>query len=96
MTRVTIRKHHEQYIANLAAQMGTDASTALDFILWNVKMQGFSFSSPLAPSVPALQPLASTGMFVPFQEVSAQTTPTADQQQDDEIVLKFAQLLEEF
>ena len=97
--RISIKKHHAQYLTNLAEQMGTDATTALDFAIWTLKQQGFSFTSALPP-----QPPQALGAFTPYQPLQPQDIPTLDsdtfehldQEPDDEVVRKFAQLLEEF
>lgn len=96
MTRISIKAHHKQYLELIAAQMGTDQITALDYALWELKRQGFSFSSPLSPVVPAPQAI---GAFVHYQEVAPTATPVIDSEPDqepDEIIQKLAALLEEF
>jgi hypothetical protein len=97
MTRISIKPHHKQYIANLAAQMGCDATTAIDFAIWTLKRQGFSFSSPLSPVAPV--PLATVappqpiGAFVPYQEVA----PVSVNNEPDEVIARFLSLgMEEF
>jgi hypothetical protein len=95
MTRLSIKKHHEQYLQLISEQMGVTQAVALDYLIFELRRSGFSFSSQLSSPLTTLQAPTSTGMFVPFQEVAPATAPTADQELD-EVVLKFAALLEEF
>ncbi len=102
MTRVSIKSHHDQYLKNLAAQMNCDIAEALNYLLFEVRRTGFSFTSPLTLSTPAPQPPQppeSIGAFVRYEELAPtlpETTPSTDSEFDDEIIQKFAALLEEF
>lgn len=96
VTRISIKAHHKQYLELIASQMGCDHATALDYALWELKRQGFSFSSFL-PSTPA--PLATVpppqpiGAFTPFQEVA----PAPLNNEPDEVITRFLALgMEEF
>lgn len=98
--RISIKPHHDAYIKLIASQMGSDPTSALDFMLWQLKQQGFSFAHPLPLPVPATQnayqaslpqPIPVAGKFVPFEEILPQPQP-----QEDEVVKKFAMLIEEF
>jgi hypothetical protein len=101
MPRITVKAHHEQFLQLIAQQMGTNTATALDYALWELKKQGYSFSSPLAPSTPSTpMPPTAIGEFVHYREVTPVTTPTATPSTDpepDEVIAKFLALgMEEF
>ena len=96
--RISIKKHHAQYLKNLAEQMGCDVAEALNYLLHEAKRHGTSFASPLPP-----QPSQPVGMFTPYQPLQPIDMPTLDpdcfehfDQEPDEIIQKFARLLEEF
>jgi len=99
MTRISIKAHHKQYLELIAQQMGTDVSSALDYLIFELRRVGFSFSSPLPPVAPA--PLATVpppqpiGAFVPFQEVASTSAPLNNE--PDEVISRFLSLgMEEF
>jgi hypothetical protein len=99
MPRITVKQHHKQFLDTISAQMGVSHTVALDYLIFELRRTGFSFSSALSAPIPP-QPLQRTGMFVPFQEVAPVTPPTAttstDPEPDDEAITRIARLIEEF
>lgn len=103
--RVSLKEHHRQYLYLLSQQMGCDPSVALDYVFWELKRIGFSFSCPLASvsaSVPAplppplVQPPQPVGAFSVFQEITVPPAAPSDFE-PDETIRRFLSLgLDEF
>lgn len=73
MPRINVKQHHTQYLELLSGQMGCNVTEALNFLIFELKRQNFSFSSAL-PTLSVPQPLQQSGMFVPFQEIAPVTS----------------------
>ena len=94
--RLTIRQHHHAFIADVAAQMGCSTTTALDYLLFELRRQGFTFTTPTPPTAPTKPLTAPTlasiqsgsnlgfvGAVQPFQEI-------------DPCIERLSKLIEEF
>lgn len=89
--RLTIKQHHHEYLLTLAAQMGCSPATTIDYLLFELRRQGFTFTSPTPPlplaDMPKLPPLPTSLGFVgsvqPFQEI-------------DPVIERISSLIEEF
>ncbi len=57
--RISIKPHHKQYLELIAQQMGCDQVAAIDYLLWELRRQGYAFGSPL-PSVLVHSPQVHT------------------------------------
>jgi len=92
--RLSIKKHNQAYLQELALQMGvSDISEVINYLLLDVKGLGYSFGNKPAPQ--SQQPQAPIGYsfepaFTPIQENIQNYTEI------DPIIAKFASLIEEF
>ena len=58
--RVSIKAHHKQYLELISAQMGCDVAEALNYLIFEIRKTGYSFSSGLLPvSAPTSTPVHS-------------------------------------
>ncbi len=101
--RISIKPHHKQYLELIAQQMGCDQVAAIDYLLWELRCQGYAFGSPL-PSVLVHSPQVHTieppqppplGAFIRFEEVKPASVSTP--MMEDELITRLIQSgLEEF
>ncbi|MBD2359245.1 hypothetical protein H6G41_32460 [Tolypothrix sp. FACHB-123] len=68
--RLTISKHHEIYLNSIASQMGVNnTSEALNYLLWELRRQNYSFGSQAQcfdPTTYETQPTVMSGLsFIP-------------------------------
>jgi|GEM_PF-1269206 len=87
--RLSVKKHHEQYLQLIASQMGiNDSSEALNMLLWELRRINYAFGSPF-PQLPSPQPeqLAHSGLsFIPqspqaiqeFEELREEIDPVIE------------------
>ena len=96
--RLSIRKHNQAYLQELALQMGvSDITEVLNYLLLDVKGLGYSFGNKPAPTPQQAQaPIGysfDTSTFeraVPVQECDR------NYQESDPIIARMSQLIEEF
>ncbi|BAY80514.1 hypothetical protein NIES25_70020 (plasmid) [Nostoc linckia NIES-25] len=88
--KITVRKHHQQLITNMALEMGCSPSEALNYILWQYRWG--------TPQPPQLQPLESPTkqLTLASPKAIAQFEQTQLQQEIDPIINKIAGLIEDF
>lgn len=92
--QITIRKHHQQLITNLALEMGCSLSEVLNYILWQ-----YRWATPQPPQqISTLQPLESpTKRFtLASPRAIAKFEQTQLEQEIDPIINKIAGLIEDF
>jgi hypothetical protein len=92
--KITIRKHHQQLMTNLALEMGCSTSEALNYILWQ-----YRWGTPQPPQqTPQLQPLESPTkqLTLASPKAIAKFEQTQLQQEIDPIINKLAGLIEDF
>lgn len=110
--RITVKKHHEQYLQMISAQMGvSDTAEALNMLLWELRRINYAFGSPLPqypmtndqqhydPSTFETQATAMSGLS--WQPQSPQAIRDFEdsqelQQEIDPIIARMALLVDEF
>jgi hypothetical protein len=94
--RLTIKKHHYHFLIELCGQMGNvDATTVLDYLLWELRKSNYQFGSnlqaPKQPSdyfVPEKLPIG----FTPSTEVNTEIYNQQLAEQTDPIIERFISL----
>jgi hypothetical protein len=88
--RITVKQHHRQFLSTIANQMGTNESTACDYLFWELRRTGFSFSSSMridgSQAIPYVPEVVSNFVDDHYEEI----------QQDPELQRIIAIGLEEF
>jgi hypothetical protein len=70
--RISIRKHNRPYLDRLAAQMETDSTEAINYLLTELRRVGYSFNSGVTLTVGGLE----SGRFTdPDRATEPQTKP---------------------
>lgn len=92
--QMTIRKHHQQLIINLALEMGCSPSEVVNYILWQYR---WGTPQPPQQTLP-LQPLESPTkqLTLASPKAIANFEQTQLQQDIDPIINKLAGLIEDF
>jgi hypothetical protein len=94
--RITIKKHHYEFLIKLQGQMNnTDTTSAIDYLLWELKKSNYQFgsnlSAPKQPSdyfVPEKLPIG----FTPTPEVNTEVFNEQLAQETDPIIERFIAL----
>jgi hypothetical protein len=81
--RIAIKKHNQRYLEQIANQMECDRATALDYLLFELRKNNYSFGSPLPNSEekPAMpEPLHGINFKSPraireFEELQQEVDP---------------------
>ncbi|WP_414579306.1 hypothetical protein [Anabaena sp. CCY 9402-a] len=96
--RLSVNATHNQFLQTIASQMSASPAEALNYLLWELRRQNFSFGSPLQSPLPSPQPalqpqigFKSPGAIAHFEEVSAELP-----QEIDPIISRIAGLIENF
>lgn len=58
--RISIRKHNHAYLERLSAQMESDATEAINYLLTELRRVGYSFNSGVTLAVGSLEGTRST------------------------------------
>ncbi|MBW4450760.1 MAG: hypothetical protein KME38_29025 [Spirirestis rafaelensis WJT71-NPBG6] len=95
--RISIRKHNQVYLQELALQMGlSDLSETLNYLLLDIKGLGYQFGSKPAPR-PQTAPIGfDASTFETFVTPAPSQECDRNYQEIDPIIARFANLIEEF
>lgn len=70
--RVSIRKHNQPYLERLSAQMETDPTEAINYLLTELRRVGYSFNSGVTIAVGGLE---SSRSIDPDRTIEPETKP---------------------
>ncbi|UKP01591.1 hypothetical protein [Nostoc sp. UHCC 0870] len=95
--RLSINSTHDQFLQTIAAQMSASPAEALNYLLWELRRQNYSFGSPLQSPLPQAQPSPQTqigfkspGAIAQFEEIAELPAEI------DPIIARMSQLIENF
>ena len=73
--RISIKKHNQPYLQRLSAQMESDPTETINYLLTELRRVGYSFNSNVTLAVGGTQ-LSSTSDYQPFEEKAVELGST--------------------
>jgi len=96
--RISIKKHNQAYLQELALQMGvTDITEVLNYVLLDCKGLGYSFGNKQStPQQPQQAPIGYTFDPTTFETAFTPIPHNQNSVEIDPIIARMSQLIEEF
>ena len=95
--RISIKKHNQPYLQELALQMGVaDITEVLNYLLLDVKGLGYKFGDKPAPAPQQAQAPIGYSFEPAFAPLPECDRNDRNYQEQDPIIARMSQLIEEF